>query len=380
MSDTAKLVPQALSHNELIRGEFKPHVFVRWIVLDMDLGGLDYKEYQWEELEKLWDMTRKPAQRLLKSLEDAGWLHQEKTRDGARIYLFPTNDKPQEHLEAIKKHVLSAHYRRKQDSIYYGFKGTQPYRKQYLTEHGNFTRIPYTVLDDQRFSWTDRGVYAVIRSYANARYGRTVQTMADEINMKPRAFNTSLKKWKDAGYIVYNGRRRVVNQYEFNDAPESVSTQINALEPEMHIREPEMHIRDGQRDLRCTIETVNIEIGNMNNETAVAVDQESSSFNQGSASGDAIGALAPLASATALRASVSVPLVTASARCASAHISSGVGNYAVTQTNPARQRAHNGVVYENKAQRDARVQRALQDKVKRQIARENAQKEETSNG
>jgi predicted transcriptional regulator len=266
MSDTAKpkngqtvLLPVP---NGLIRGDLKPDVFVCWIFLTWDMGSLDYADRSWESLQWLFsigrdtELGRKQVQRIIKSLEDSGWLSTEKIRDGVRIYLFPSNDAPEEHLGAIKDRVnYFRMYRQTAKKRY----NAMPYRVKHMTENGNFTRIPILAVEDPRFTRTDKGVYAVIRSYVNAQYGRSIETMAKEINVTKSPAEKSLKRWKEAGYIVYDGRRRVVNQYEFNDSPELPSVQTGHEE---RIRGHQERISSTQMDMTNAIETRNNKTSN----------------------------------------------------------------------------------------------------------------------
>ncbi|MEU1600826.1 hypothetical protein ABZ468_50960, partial [Streptomyces sp. NPDC005708] len=370
----------------LIRGDLKPDVFVCWIFLTWDMGSLDYADRSWESLEWLFsigrdtELSRKQVQRIIKSLEESGWLSTEKISGGVRIYLFPSNDVPEEHLEAIKDRVNYFRMYHQTNKKRYG---ALPYRVKHMTENGNFTRIPILVVEDPRFTRTDKGVYAVIRSYVNASYGRSVLTMAKEINLTARPFNYSLKAWKEAGYIAYDSRRRVVNQYEFNDSPghqERISS--NETGHREHITGHQEHIREPLLDTRSTIETRNTKTSNEPSNLRSAAtgyqDQEiSSTFTLGAnigaprlsisaslSSGDAIGAAAPLE-----------------------EISSSQGNSAVMHVTtggaaerPTEKRVRGGVVYQTKEQRDAMKNQTALAIFRAQMAKEKAQKEERSNG
>ncbi|MFM9537926.1 hypothetical protein ACKI1P_09735 [Streptomyces turgidiscabies] len=232
MADNTKagdLVPQTLAPNALILGELKPTVFVRWIILAMDFGPLDYKSYEWPELEKLLNLTRKPVQRLLKSLEDAGWLSQEKTRDGVRIYLLPTNEGAEEHLADIKKGNEYASEVNQGRRYVVGCTKQQSYRNRYMARHGNFTMVPETILNDGRFSLNELATYVVIRCTTNDRSYWGIRALASKAGMAKSTFEDCLNAVSEAGYIVYDGVQGVSNRYSFNDAPEPVSGQLEPV-------------------------------------------------------------------------------------------------------------------------------------------------------
>ncbi|MEV0471473.1 hypothetical protein [Streptomyces prunicolor] len=224
---TDNLVPQTLAPNALILGELKPSVYVRWIDLAMNLGPLDYKEYEWEELQNRWGIGKKPVQRLLNSLESEGWLHQEKTK-GVRIYLFPTNDASESHLKRIKTQTDDA-WKRNTGKRFKTAVDKQPYRNQYMVEKGNFTKVPETILKDQRLTNMQLATYVVIRCTTNAHSFWGERALAKAAGMAPSTFTEHLKTLKEAGYIVYDGVQRVSNRYDFNDMSESLSVQVESL-------------------------------------------------------------------------------------------------------------------------------------------------------
>ncbi|GGV87060.1 hypothetical protein GCM10015535_36050 [Streptomyces gelaticus] len=228
MSDTRNLVPQTLAPNALILGELKPTVFVRWIILAMDLGPLDYKEYEWPELEALLKLTRKPAQRLVKGLEEAGWLHQEKTRDGVRIYLFPTSDAAESHLERIKEQTKNS-WKMNAGRSWKMPENKQPYRVKYVVENGNFTMVPETILKDGRFSHNELATYVVIRCTTNTGSFWGTRALAKAAGVSHSTFTLGLDEVTKAGYISYESRPRVSNRYSFNDAPEPASVQMEPV-------------------------------------------------------------------------------------------------------------------------------------------------------
>ncbi|MEW2117211.1 hypothetical protein AB0945_18865 [Streptomyces sp. NPDC005474] len=223
-----KLVPQTLSPNALILGELKPSVFMRWIDLAMDLGPLDYKEYKYPELEERWGIGKKPVQKMLRTLETAGWLSSESTRDGVRIYLFPTDDAAESHLKRIKSQTEDA-WKVNTGQRLKTIRDKQPYRNQYMVEKGNFTKVPETILNDSRFTNMQLATYVVIRCTTNAHSFWGVRALADVAGMATSTFEEHLKTLKEAGYIVYDSVQRVSNRYDFNDMPESLSVQMESL-------------------------------------------------------------------------------------------------------------------------------------------------------
>lgn len=217
------LVPQTLAPNALILGELKPTVFMRWIILAMDFGPLDYKAYKWPELEKLLNLTRKPVGRLLNSLEDAGWLSQEKTRDEVRIYLLPTNEGAEEHLADIKQANEYASEVNQGRRYVVGRAKPQSYRNRYMARHGNFTMVPETILTDGRLSHNELATYVVIRCTTSPGSYWGIPKLASKAGMAKSTFEDGLNAVREAGYIVYDGVQGVSNRYSFNDAPEPVS-------------------------------------------------------------------------------------------------------------------------------------------------------------
>lgn len=234
------LVPQTLAPNALILGELKPTVFMRWIILAMDFGPLDYKAYKWPELEKLLNLTRKPVQRLLKSLEDAGWLSQEKTRDEVRIYLLPTNEGAEEHLADIKQANEYASEVNQGRRYVVGRAKPQSYRNRYMARHGNFTMVPETILTDGRFSHNELATYVVIRCTTNDHSYWGERALAKAAGMATSTFEEHLSTVKEAGYIVYDGVQGRSNRYSFNDAPEPVSVQLEPLSVQSEL--PSVHL------------------------------------------------------------------------------------------------------------------------------------------
>ncbi|MET8975888.1 hypothetical protein ABZX85_09725 [Streptomyces sp. NPDC004539] len=224
---TDRSVPQTLAPNALITSELKPSVFMRWIDLAMDLGPLDYKEYRWEELEERWGIIKKPVQKMVRTLEAAGWLSSEKTRDGVRIYLFPTADAAESHLKRIKAQTEDA-WKVNTGKRPKTARDKQPYRNQYMVEKGNFTQVPETILQDQRFTNMQLGVYVVIRCTTNTHSFWGERKLAEKAGMALSTFTEHLKTLKEAGYIVYDGVERLSNRYEFNDMPESLSVQVES--------------------------------------------------------------------------------------------------------------------------------------------------------
>ncbi|MCX5234623.1 hypothetical protein OG824_05175 [Streptomyces prunicolor] len=226
--DKGNLEPQTLSPNALILGELKPSVFVRWIDLAMDLGPLDYKPYKWEELEERWGIGKKPVQKMVRTLEAAGWLSSEPIRDGVRIYLFPTNNASESHLKHIKSQTEDA-WKVNTGQRLKTIRDKQPYRNQYMVENGNFTKVPETILQDQRFTNMQLATYVVIRCTTNAHSFWSERALAKAGGMALSTFTEHLKTLKEAGYIVYDGVQRVSNRYDFNDMPESLSVQMESL-------------------------------------------------------------------------------------------------------------------------------------------------------
>ncbi|WP_145969031.1 hypothetical protein [Streptomyces hyaluromycini] len=226
MTDNNERVPQTLAPNALILGELKPTVFVRWIILAMDFGPLDYKSYEWPELEKLLNLTRKPVGRLLNSLEAAGWLSQEKTRDGVRIYLLPTNEGAEEHLADIKQANEYASEVNQGRRYVVGRAKPQSYRNRYMARHGNFTMVPETILNDGRFSLNELATYVVIRCTTDDHSFWGTRALANAAGVSQPTLTKALKTLKESGYLVYDGVQRVSNRYGFNEKPEPVFSQM----------------------------------------------------------------------------------------------------------------------------------------------------------
>ncbi|WP_155056958.1 helix-turn-helix domain-containing protein [Streptomyces blattellae] len=225
---TDKLVPQTLAPNALILGELKPSVFMRWIDLAMDLGSLDYNAYQWEELQERWGIGKKPVQTMVRTLEAAGWLSSEKTRDGVRIYLFPTNDAAESHLKRIKAQTEDA-WKRNTGKRLNTAVDKQPYRNQYMVDKGNFTKVPETILKDGRFSLNELATYVVIRCTTNASSFWGTRKLATAAGVSQPTLTKALKTLKESGYLVYDGVQRVSNRYDFNDMPESLFSQMESV-------------------------------------------------------------------------------------------------------------------------------------------------------
>ncbi|MGM9380547.1 hypothetical protein [Streptomyces antibioticus] len=225
---TDNLIPQTLAPNALILGELKPSAYMRWIDLAMDLGPLDYKAYKWEELQERWSIGKKPVQTMVRTLEAAGWLSSESTRDGVRIYLFPTNDAAESHLKRIRQETDDS-WKMNNGKKWKVAHDKQPYRNRFMVEKGNFTKVPETILRDQRFTNMQLGAYMVIRCTTNGGSFWGERALAKAAGMAPSTFAEHLKTLKDAGYVAYDGVQRVSNRYDFNDMPESLSVQMESL-------------------------------------------------------------------------------------------------------------------------------------------------------
>ncbi|MEV2228807.1 hypothetical protein AB0H69_09560 [Streptomyces phaeochromogenes] len=225
---TDKLVPQTLAPNLLILGDLKPSVYMRWIDLAMDLGPLDYKEYDWPELEERWDIGKKPVQKMIRTLEATGWLHKEETKDGVRVYLFPTNDAPESHLKRIRQETDDS-WKMNSGKKWKVIHDKQPYRNRFMVDKGSFTMLPETILNDSRFTLNELACFTVIRCTTNANSFWGTRALAAAAGVSQPTLTKALKTLKESGYLVYDGVQRVSNRYDFNDMPESLFSQMESV-------------------------------------------------------------------------------------------------------------------------------------------------------